>query len=68
MDAVIDTLKRLQELHRERALAQMTPLAGQTAYMADLDSEIAVTQAAYVAVAVIEIATLRAHLGERNLG
>jgi len=65
---VIDTRSRLQELHRERSLAQMTPLAGETAYMADLDSEIAATQAAYVAAAVIEIATLHAHLGERNRG
>ena len=65
---MIETRNRLEELHRERLLAQMTPLAGQTAYMADLDDEIAVTKAAYTAAAVIEIALLRAQLGERHVG
>jgi hypothetical protein len=68
VDAVIETRNRLEELHRERLLAQMTPLAGETAYMADLDDEIAATRAAYTAAAVMEIALLRAHLGERNVG
>lgn len=40
----------------------MTPLACEPAYMADLQDEIVITEAAYVAAAVTEIATLRARL------
>ena len=65
---MIETRNRLEELHRERMLAQMTPLAGETSYMADLDDEIAATKAAYTAAAVMEIALLRAQMGERNRG
>jgi hypothetical protein len=68
VDAVLDNRRRLEELHRERVLAQMTPLACEPAYMADLENEILATQAAYVASAVTEIASLRADLGERLLG
>jgi hypothetical protein len=46
----------------------MTPLAGEPAYMADLQEEIVATEAAYVAAAITEIATLRAELGERQWG
>ena len=49
VDAVLDNRRRLEELHRERMLAQMTPLAGEPAYMADLEDEILATEAAYVA-------------------
>ena len=49
-------------------LAQMTPLAGEPAYMADLEDEILATEAAYVAGAVTEIASLRARLGGRQWG
>jgi hypothetical protein len=52
----------LQALHVERALASAEGLAGQPAYMADLNREIVVTSRAYVGAAVTEIATLRAEL------
>jgi hypothetical protein len=68
VDAVLDNRRRLEELHRERMLAQMTPLAREPAYMSDLEDEIVATKAAYVASAVTEIASLRADLGERLLG
>jgi hypothetical protein len=58
----------LQELHVERALASIEGLATDTAYMADLDEEIAATRAAYVAAAVREIAALRAELSGPLLG
>src|SRR6185295_14332540 len=65
VDMVLDNRRRLEELHRERMLAQMTPLAGEPAYMADLEDEILATEAAYVAGAITEIASLRARLGGR---
>jgi hypothetical protein len=68
MDAITDNLERLRELQRERALALLTPLADEPAYMSDLDEEITVTTAAYVASAVTEIASLRAALGGRQVG
>jgi hypothetical protein len=53
---------RLQDLQTERALASIEGLSGNSAYMADLDHEIAATHSAYVGAAVTEIATLRAQL------
>jgi hypothetical protein len=49
-------------------LALMTPLAGEPAYMADLEGEILATEAAYVAAAVTEVATLRAQLAGAQWG
>jgi hypothetical protein len=49
-------------------IARLTPLASAPAYMADLEDEIAATEAALVASAVIEIACLRADLGGRPVG
>ena len=68
VDVVLDNRRRLEELHRELMLAQMTPLAGEPAYMADLADEILATEAAYVAGAITEIASLRARLGNRQWG
>jgi hypothetical protein len=68
VDAVLDTRRRLEELRRERVLAQMTPLGSEPAYMSDLDEEIVATEAAYVASVVTEIAALRADLGQRPVG
>jgi hypothetical protein len=65
---VLDNRRRLEELHRERLLARMTPLASQPAYMTDLEDEIVATEAAMVASAVTEIACLRADLGGRLAG
>ena len=53
---------RLKELHAERLLAANEGLATDSAYMADLDCEIAEVSNAYVGAAVTEIATLRAEL------
>lgn len=58
----------LQELQAERALASIEGLASHSAYMTDLDQEIAVTRNAYVGAAVTEIATLRAQLSGPQVG
>jgi hypothetical protein len=55
-------------LESERALALTTDLAGDGAYMHDLDDELAVWRHRYVAAAVTEIATLRAELSGANTG
>jgi hypothetical protein len=68
VDAVMDTRRRLEELHRERVLVRRTPLASQPAYMTDLEDEILATEAAYVAAAITEIASLRAELSGRQWG
>jgi hypothetical protein len=68
VDVVLDNRRRLEELFRERTLAQMTPLAGEPAYMSDLEDEILATEAAYVAGAITEIASFRARLGDRQWG
>ena len=68
VDAVLDNRRRLEELHRERMLAQMTPLAGEPAYMADLEDEILATEAAYVAGAITEIAVAASATGRPPVG
>ena len=59
---------RLKELQAERLLASGEGLAANTAYMADLDDEIAEVSDAYVGAAVMEIATLRAELFGAQVG
>ena len=59
---------RLQELQAERALASIEGLASDSAYMADLDQEIAATRSAYEGAAVTEIASLRARLSGPQVG
>ena len=59
---------RLRDLNAERALASIEGLAGNPAYMADLDDEIAVTLQAFVGAAVTEIATLRGQLSGAQVG
>jgi hypothetical protein len=58
----------LRELQAERALAESTGVAGIDAYMADLERDIARSQAAYIGAAVTEIATLRGQLSGRLWG
>jgi hypothetical protein len=58
----------LQELHAERALARIEGRASDSAYMADLDQEIAATSSAYVGAALTEIASLRAQLSGPQFG
>jgi hypothetical protein len=59
---------RLSQLLAERVLASTEGLTSDTAYMADLDDEIVATRHAYIAAAVVEIATLRAELSGREIG
>jgi hypothetical protein len=58
----------LQQLHTERAPASIEGLSSDSAYMADLDEEIAVTRSAYVGAAVTEIASFRGELYGRQVG
>lgn len=58
-----DLKERLDALYAERALAEAHGLAGQPAYIADLELEIEASRNAYVGAAVTEIATFRAELG-----
>lgn len=55
---------QLQQLQAERAPAWFEGLVSDSAYMADLDDEIATTSIAYVGAVVTEIAVLRAELFE----
>jgi hypothetical protein len=60
--SAIEKQHELQALEAERALAWIEGLSSDSAYMDDLRSEIAATRSTYVAMAVTEIATLRAEL------
>ena len=66
--SAIEIRRHLQELQTERALASIAGLAGNLAYSADLDDEIATTTQAYVGAAVTEIATFRAQLSGPQIG
>jgi hypothetical protein len=58
----------LMQLQAERALASLEGLGGNTAYVSDLDYDLAAAHHAYVGAAVTEIATLRAELSDPQLG
>ena len=64
----IQMQNHLRELQAERALASVEGLSNDSAYMSDLEDEIAATRSAYVTAAVTEIATLRAQLSGPQLG
>jgi Ni,Fe-hydrogenase III large subunit len=66
--SAIEMQNHLQDLQTERALASIEGLSGNSAYMADLNNEIAATRSAYVGAAVTEIATLRAQLSGPQVG
>jgi hypothetical protein len=66
--SAIEMQDRMHELQAERALALIEGLQSWSAYMTDLDDEIAATRHAYVGAAVTEIATLRAALSGPQLG
>lgn len=66
--SAIDMQNHLQDLQTERALASIEGLSRNSAYMADLNQEIAATRSAYVGAAVTEIATLRAQLSGPQVG
>ena len=59
---------RLRELQAEHLFASSEGLAADTAYMADLEDEIAEVSDAYVAAAVTEIAMLRGELFGPQVG
>jgi hypothetical protein len=63
-----DARQQLQRLQAERLDAVDAGLAGNTLYMTDLETDIAASRAAYVALAVTEIATLRAQLSGPQVG
>jgi hypothetical protein len=60
--------ERIARLESERALAALTGLTDDAAYMADLQADIVAASAAYVGVAVTEIASLRGQLSGRLHG
>ena len=63
-----DIRARLMELAEERVVAERAGLAGNQAYMADLEDEIAAYRQALVGAAVTEIAVLRGELFGRQFG
>ena len=66
--AAIELKIRLKELEAERLLASSEGLAADTAYMADLEDEIAEVSDAYLGAAVTEIARLRGELFGPQVG
>ena len=60
--------QQLQRLQVERLDAVDAGLGDNELYMADLESDITASRAAYVALAVTEIATLRAQLSGPQVG
>jgi septum formation topological specificity factor MinE len=68
MSSTIDKKNHLTELQAERALAQCEGLSAGSAYIEDLDEEIAEVIQAYVSAAVTEIALLRAELSSPLFG
>ena len=63
-----DLRLRLASLLDERIDAAQAGLAAHGAYRRDLDADVAACRAAYVGLAVTEIATLRAELGDACFG
>jgi hypothetical protein len=63
-----DARNRLHALQAERLDAVEAGLGDNPLYMADLENDIAQSHAAYVGLAVTEIATLRAQLGGPQVG
>lgn len=63
-----DIRAHLMELAEERVAAESAGLAGNRAYMADLEDEIAAYRQALVGAAVTEIAVLRGELFGRQFG
>jgi hypothetical protein len=63
-----DARQQLQRLQAERLDAVEAGLGENAFYMTELETDIAASRAAYVALAVTEIATLRAQLSGPQLG
>jgi hypothetical protein len=66
--SAIEMQTHLKQLEAELALALAEGLGSSAAYMADLHQEISETRHAYIAVAVTEIAVLRAELSAPLVG
>ena len=64
----IDARLELQRLQVERLEAADAGLGENATYMASLETDIAASRAAYVALAVTEIASLRAELSGAQVG
>jgi hypothetical protein len=64
----IEIHAHLQELEAERALASIEGLRVDSAYMADLNGDIAATTRAYAGAAVTEVAAFRAQLSGPQVG
>ena len=64
----LEMQSRLRELRAERMLVTSKGLPADSAYMADLEEEIAETSAAHIGAAVTEMATLRAELFGPQVG
>jgi hypothetical protein len=63
-----DARNRLHRLQAERLDAVEAGLGDNALYMADLENDIAASHAAYVGLAVTEIASLRAQLSGPQVG
>ena len=63
-----DARQQLHRLQAERLDAVDAGLGENELYMADLESDILASRVAYVALAVTEIASLRAQLSSPQLG
>jgi hypothetical protein len=68
MSSAIEMKNHLTELQAERAVAQFEGVSAGSAYIEDLDEEIAEVTQAYVSAAVTEIALLRAELSSPLFG
>ena len=68
LESALQLRSRLDRLQAERTLAIREGLGDNSAYMADLDNEMADWTQLYVAAAVTEIATLRAELDGPRYG
>jgi hypothetical protein len=66
--SAIDARLELHRLQAERLDANDAGLHANAAYMADLETDIEASRVAYVALAVTEIATLRAELSGPQVG
>ena len=67
-DALELARTHLAELREELAAAAAVGLIDHPAYQADLEQEMAIAEAAYVAAAVSEIASFRAQLSGPQVG
>ena len=67
-DALQNARTHLADLREELAAAHAVGLTDHPAYQADLQEEMAIAKAAYVAAAVTEIASFRAQLSGPQQG